>query len=99
MRYLAVFIITALLMTPTAAFSADQAQAREVARMNNCPPKKIDVYQQSLGPEGKTVYRIECILPKTTGSAENAGKSIDTLLVGCDENLCDLLRPVASEKK
>ena len=68
----------------------DQIQAREVARNNNCTPSKIDIYQQSLGSEGTTVYRIDCSVPKTSDA--NAPKGATALLVSCKDNLCELLR-------
>ena len=80
-----------------ASFAADQAQAREVARMNNCPPKKIEVYQQSLGSQGQTVYRVECAMPKNSNA--DAANAASALLVSCDENLCELLRPLPPDTK
>ena len=82
-----------------AAAYADQPEAREVARLNNCPPKKIEVYQQSLGSEGATIYRVECTLPKTVGASANAAAMPDALLISCDKSLCELLRPVKEDKK
>jgi hypothetical protein len=76
---------------------AATAEAREVARINNCPPKKIEVYQQTLGNEGKTIYRVECNLPKA--KEDNAIQTADALLVQCNGSLCALLRPVASDNK
>lgn len=94
----AAFIIIFLALAGFATQArADQAEAREVARLNNCPPKKIEVYQQSLGAESTTVYRVDCNLPKATG--ETAGNRPDTLLISCDGSLCALLRPLAAEKK
>jgi hypothetical protein len=75
---------------------AGQSEAREVARLNNCPPKKIEVVQNFLGSAGKTVYRVTCNLPKTT--EEGAGGP-DAVLIGCDQTLCTLMRPVSTEKK
>jgi hypothetical protein len=77
---------------------ADMPEAKEVARINNCPPKKIEVYQQSLGSEGKTIYRVECTLPKTVGGDGSAPKA-SALLISCDDTICTLLRPVMNEKK
>ena len=75
---------------------ADQAEAREIARNNNCPPKKIDVFQQSLGTEGQTIYRVQCTVPKT---ADESNKGPDELLIGCRDTLCELLRPYEEPKK
>jgi hypothetical protein len=77
---------------------AGQPEAREVARINNCTPKKIEVYQNQLGGEGKTIYLVTCTLPKITD--KDAPKDApDSLLISCDESLCELLRPIVPEKK
>ena len=75
----------------------NQNEAGEIARNNNCTPKKIDIYQQSVGAEGDTVYRVDCNLAKT--SDPNAPKAADALLISCKENLCEVLRPLAGEGK
>ena len=75
---------------------ADQAEVREIARNNNCPPKKIEVYQQSLGTEGQTIYRVQCTMPKVV---DEANKGPDELLIGCRDTLCALLRPYEEPKK
>jgi len=90
-----VFLLYAMMgLAPVSAASSD---AREVARLNNCPPKKIEVYQQTLGTGGRTVYRVECNLPK--GKDEQAVQTADAVLIQCDGSLCDLLRPVATTTK
>ncbi len=94
---LILFIIFAFALTLPAR--ADQPEAREVARINNCTPKKVDVYQQSLGSEGKTIYRVECTLPKTVGDSTGAPPQASALLISCDQTICALLRPVMEEKK
>jgi hypothetical protein len=76
---------------------ADQPEAREVARINNCTPKKIDVYQNALGSEGKVIYQVTCVIPKTTDTANASGP--DALLISCDQSLCEMLRPITLEKK
>lgn len=76
---------------------AGPSDAREVARLNNCTPKKIEVVQALLGSSGKTVYQVTCNLPKTTGTS--GAKGPDAVLIGCDQSLCTLMRPVSSEKK
>ncbi len=76
---------------------AAPSDAREVARINNCPPKKIEVFQQTLGIEGKTVYRVECNLPKA--KEENAIKTANALLIQCSGSLCGLMRPIGNEEK
>lgn len=69
-------------------------EAREVARLNNCPPQKIEVLQSLPGGGGKTVYQVSCALPKTTGEAEIA----NAILIGCTQSLCALIRPVIAKK-
>jgi hypothetical protein len=76
---------------------AGQPEAREVARTNNCTPKKIDVFQNAVGGSGKTVYQVTCNLPKITDKDSPAGP--DALLIGCDQSLCEVLRPITLEKK
>ena len=66
--------------------------------MNNCVPKKIDVYQNQLGGEGKAIYQVTCTLPKATDK-DALRDAPDALLISCDQSLCELLRPVAPEKK
>jgi hypothetical protein len=87
------FAFVLLALAPTAR--AGQAEVREVARINNCAPKKIEVYQQSLGLQGAVIYHVDCNMPKATG--ETGGP--DALLINCNGSLCELLRPVAAEKK
>jgi hypothetical protein len=101
MRFAIVLCALSLVLSfaPTPFAQADQPEAREVARINNCPPKKIEVYQQSLGGEGKTIYRVECVMPKTVGDSANAAPQATALLISCDQSLCELLRPVTEEKK
>ena len=74
----------------------EQSQAREVARLNNCPVKKIEVYQNSLGSTGSTTYRVQCNMPKTVGQE---GTAPDTLLIGCETGVCQLMRTAVGEKK
>jgi hypothetical protein len=78
---------------------AGQAEVRDVAIGNNCPPKKIEVYHQELGANGDTVYRVQCTLPKTVGDTDKEAKPPDAILVTCEQNLCEMLRPVALDKK
>ena len=92
--YLSAFAIAFLL--PITAF-AGQPEAREAARMNNCTPKKIEVYSNAVGSGGKTIYQVTCTLPKTT-SKEGPAEP-DALLIACDQSLCDMLRPITLDKK
>jgi hypothetical protein len=75
---------------------AGTAEARDVARANNCTPKKIEVFQNSLGTVGKTVYQVTCNLPKSSNADKDAP---DALLIACQESICSLLRPVSAAKK
>jgi hypothetical protein len=76
---------------------AGTSEVREVSRINNCAPKKIEVVQNFLGQGGKTVYQVSCNLPKMTGSDSASGP--DAILIGCDQSLCTLIRPVSAEKR
>jgi hypothetical protein len=97
MRIVAALFLFALTMSLAhQALAADPAQAREVARINNCPPKKIAVYEQSLGAQGKTIYRVDCTMPKGSGGDAPTASS---LLVSCDESLCEMLRPLPPDSK
>ncbi len=91
MRLLQASII-AYFCTGLAVTHAAVVDAREVARINNCAPKKIEVFQQTLGIEGKTIYRVECNLPKAKD--EDTVKLADALLIQCTGSLCGLLRMV-----
>ena len=89
------FLCVALVIASPA--HADQAEAREVARLNNCPPKKIEIYQNLLGSQGKVIYQVTCNMPKMAGSDTASGP--DAVLIGCDQSLCELIRPVSADKK
>ena len=91
-------VIAALLsLYAYASLAADQSQAREVARINNCPPKKIEVYQQSLGQNANTIYRVDCNLPKAKGGEDKP--TSNAILISCDETICELLRTLPPESK
>ncbi|MDX2028111.1 MAG: hypothetical protein SFW62_05700 [Alphaproteobacteria bacterium] len=95
MKYASILIFSVLAVTAYPAF-AGTAEVRDVARLNNCTPKKIEVYEQSLGSEARTIYRVTCNMPKATN---DTAKGADSLLVSCRDSLCQLIRPVAEEKK
>lgn len=98
MRMTAIFFaLAALCFAGIAQADTAQVQAREVARINNCVPKKIAVYQQTVGPEGDTIYRVDCTVAKATN--ENAKPGADALLIDCQAGTCSLLRPLAAESK
>jgi hypothetical protein len=100
MRFITAILFALIVLTATGLAWAGQAEVRDVAIANNCPPKKIEVYKQSLGADGDTVYQVQCVLPKTVGAAADNGTTPpDALLIDCKQNLCDLLRPVTLEKK
>jgi len=96
MRLLVCLSLAFLILLRGGAAFAAQADAREVARLNNCTPKKIEVYKQTLGRDSQTIYRIDCTMPKTK---EDAAAGADALLVQCDGTLCSLLRPLTTGDK
>ena len=87
------FIVICLVLFFAFPAFAGQPEAREVARLNNCPPKKIEVVQNFPGGQGKMIYRVACNLPKTTG--ESGGGGAEAVLIECEQSLCALVRPVA----
>ncbi len=88
--------IALLALAPVPAF-AGQAEVRDVALANNCPPKKTEVYQQTLGQMGETVYRVECTVPKTVNA--DAAPPANAVLISCVQNMCSLLQTVSADKK
>lgn len=93
----ALALISTILLSGTSICLAASSDAREVARINNCPPKKIEVFQQTLGMEGKTVYRVECNMPKVKD--DKAAPTANALLVQCVGSLCAPVRMVGNESK
>jgi hypothetical protein len=91
----AIFLFTLTLSLAQNANADDPAQAKEVARINNCSPKKVEVYQQTLGIDGKTIYHVDCNVPKGKSDTPTA----NALLISCDENLCELLRALPPDTK
>ena len=96
MRF-SIFLLTITILIAPNVFAAEQSQAKEVARLNNCVPKKVEVFQSSLGANGKTIYRVDCNMPKGKGSDAKPGA--DALLIGCDESICEVIRPVLPATK
>ncbi|MDD3028674.1 MAG: hypothetical protein PHS57_00110 [Alphaproteobacteria bacterium] len=92
-RFLTILCL-AFLLTHGAA--AGQAEVREVALLNNCSPKKIEVYQNILGNDGRTVYKVSCNLPKTV---ETETKAPDAIIIGCQQSLCTFLRTFSDAAK
>lgn len=74
---------------------ASRAEAREVARLNNCTPKKVEIYEQKIASSIQTVYLIECNLPKLVG--EQKAPMASSILVQCTGALCRILRPVTDK--
>jgi hypothetical protein len=93
MRFVAAILFALIALCVSGDARASQVDAREVARINNCPPKKIDIYQQALGYDGRTVYQVQCNMPKVVGTAP-AGP--DTLLIACDGSLCSVMQPTTA---
>jgi hypothetical protein len=98
MKFITAILFACLLLAAGQA-QAGQAEVRDVAIANNCPPKKIEIYTQALGGDGAIVYRVQCTMPKTVGAADSSAKPADALLVSCKQSLCEMLRPVASDAK
>jgi len=61
---------------------AAEAEARDVARNNNCTPGKLEVLVRVPGPTGRTVYQVAC-----TG----AGAGQASLRIECKGRTCTLL--------
>ncbi len=95
MRFFVLCVFVALWASVLPAF-AGQAEVKDIARQNNCPPKKIDVQHNALGENGRTLYRVTCILPKVT---EKEDAPLDALVIACTGSLCELVRPAEGEKK
>ena len=95
MRWVISVLLGLILFTGEPVHAAP-ADAREIARLNNCAPKKIEVFKQSLGTDASTIYRVECILPKTK---DTDAKGPDAVLIKCDGSLCDYVRAVGTEAK
>lgn len=89
-------VVVAILVHAQPSFSA-VSDAREVARLNNCIPKKIEVYRQKLGADSQTVYQVECNMPKAKD--ESSPQSASAMLVQCNGSLCEMLRRVAPASK
>ena len=88
-------LLVALLSTQSVW--AGQAEVRDVAIANNCPPKKVEVYQHAIGADGETIYRVTCTLPKVVGEA--TAPAADALMISCVQNLCTPTTPITVEKK
>ncbi len=87
-----VFYLMAIFVIIPSPSYASASQAREVARINNCIPKKIEVYNQKIGADTQTVYKVACNMPKV--STSNSAQVANALLVRCNGSLCQMLRPI-----
>lgn len=85
-------IFLVMLLCAASPAMAGPAEAREVARLNNCTPKKIEIYDQRLGSNPTTLYKVGCVEPKTVG--QNIPKTPSAILVQCEASLCSMLRGV-----
>ena len=99
MKFITAIFFVCIFLAFSDRAEASQAEVRDVAISNNCPPKKIEIFQQSLGVGGSTIYRVQCVLPKTVGKTEGEAKPPDALLINCVQNLCNAQQPVMMEKK
>jgi len=86
---LALLAYTLLYATPVHAASAD---VREIARLNSCAPKKIEVFQQKVGPNAPTTYRVACVTPKVVDTSTT--KMASAVLIQCTGQLCKMVRPL-----
>lgn len=96
MRDLLLLLVVPLFFCANEAH-AGPAEARDIARLNNCTPKKVEVYQQKMGADAQTIYRVECIEPKAVN--DKAPKMASAMLVRCDGALCEMLRPFDTTTK
>ena len=96
MRFFAFTLLSFLLLYACPAFSGP-FEAREVARMGNCTPKKIEVVSNNLNQSSQTIYRIECNMPKVR--ADGVPNQSEAVLVRCTGAICDLLRAVPKNEK
>jgi hypothetical protein len=99
MKFIIAILFASFILVSAGRAEAGQAEVRDVALANNCPPKKIEIYQQPLNENGNTIYQVQCVLPKTVGASDNTAKPADGILISCKQNMCDMLRPVTLEKK
>ncbi len=61
--------------------AANQAEAKEAARLANCKPGKIEPIKTTTGRTGETIYKIEC-----------QGQKDVFVLVRCQGRLCTIAR-------
>lgn len=68
---------------------ASSAEARAVALLYNCNPKKIEVIDTKLGEPSQTIYRVQCNMPKMS---EGSSSKADSVIISCNGTLCNMLR-------
>ncbi|MDD2326070.1 MAG: hypothetical protein PHW63_08760 [Alphaproteobacteria bacterium] len=91
LRFGLFFLVTSMVL-PVPCAQAAGAEAREVARLNNCTPKKVEVYQQKVGSEAQTIYKVECVTPKAVD--DKGPQAASAVLIQCNGGLCAMLRPL-----
>ncbi len=87
MRFAIFLGLLALLLAGTSF--AGQAEVRDIAKQNNCIPKKIEILRQSIGLQSDVTYKVECNIPKATDQREGSPTSIT---VQCQMSLCQIVR-------
>lgn len=97
MKSIAAILLLCAISLASGEVKAGQAEVRDVALANNCTPKKTEVYQNSLGSDGSTIYQVQCNMPKLANVKSDSAQA-DTLLIKCQFNLCEMLRSVTPEK-
>ncbi|MCL2469835.1 MAG: hypothetical protein FWF24_06370 [Alphaproteobacteria bacterium] len=78
------------LLAFSGAAQASPAEVREVARLNNCPPQSIEIFQQTVGARAQTIYRVSCDIPASL--SKDAPPPVNAILVRCLGTLCDVMR-------
>ncbi|MCL2474315.1 MAG: hypothetical protein FWF23_05415 [Alphaproteobacteria bacterium] len=73
---------------------ASLPEVRAAALQNNCPPQKIEVISNSIGYGIPTVYRVECITPKTTASNQ-----ANSITIRCYQQLCVFAKRTQASRK
>ncbi len=89
MRFAGLYLL--LFLIAPDALAASTAEVRYVSIENNCPPKKIEVYNQKVGDQAEVTYRVECDNEK---SVDETAKTASSIIIRCRYNLCSFVRPV-----
>ncbi len=80
------FLLLALLALPLPALA--QVEARAVALANNCKPTKLEVVNQTSGPQGQTIYLASCENKAPASQGSDAAATTRTLRISCRDKLC-----------